>query len=138
MNWVHYLFFNIYSWYYKDGMYNRKINPGLQTITVLVIGTVLWLSLFVQMYFHLIRGSNVILNKSFKFSAIGIILLLMIFYNYYFIRSDRYLKIYDRYMDYSRGNANERRDLFISFMFLLFPFPIMIIYTMLNYFGVLP
>ncbi len=131
---VHYLFFNIYNWFYKDGMYNRRIDPSLQTVSVFVIGTGLWLVLIYNLLTKIFKIPNVY-NTNEKLTIGLVVLILMAFYNYYFISGDRYLRIYDQFKDFSMENKNKKRDLIISFSILFFPFPIIVIWVYISKFG---
>jgi hypothetical protein len=131
---VNYLFFNIYNWFYKDGMYNRRINPSLQAVSMFAIGTVLWLILIFNIVTHIFNIVNVY-NSTERLTIGLIVLVIMAFYNYYFISSDRYLRIYDQFKDFSKGSKNKRRDLIISFVILLFPFPIIVTWAYISKFG---
>jgi hypothetical protein len=134
MKWVHYLFFNIYNWFYKDGMYNRRINPSLQAVSIFAIGTGLWLVLIYDLITHIFNIINVYNNT--ERLTIGLIaIIIMAFYNFYFISSDRYLRIYDQFKEFSKGNKNRTRDLIISFVILLFPFPIIAFWAFISKFN---
>jgi uncharacterized membrane protein len=137
MNWVNYLFFNIYNWFYKDGMYNRKIDPNIQTISIFVMGTMGWLGVFSAFYSHFIAHSDFLINNSYKLYIIGVVLFLMIFYNYYFFVNDKYLNIYHQYKIYSKENKNRKRDLVLSFIIIFFPFPLIVIYAVLMHLGII-
>ena len=132
MKCVRYLFFNIYNWYYKDGIYNRKIDPCDMAIYMFSLGTSFWLILILNVYSNIIYGSNLSYNKSYKIYYAITPVLAYVFYNNYFYFSDRYARIYNQFKDFSKTNINKKRDLIISFTILLVPFPIIAFWAVLS------
>lgn len=126
-----YPFFLIYNWYYKDGMYNRKIDPGQTAIHSIILGIILWIVMLMHM-FNLIINKKGEFDTSFKVYAGFIAVVLMAFlYNYYYF-SDRYLRIYNQFVEYSKQNKNRKRDLVITFIFLYLPFPVIVIWGIIK------
>jgi hypothetical protein len=132
MKWINYLFFNLYNWYYKDGMYNRRINPCDCAIYLLSLGTGFWLIVFGNLFSNIFYGSNLHYDKSQIMYYAIIPFLVYIFYNNYFYFSDRYLRIYNQFIEYSKTNGNKKRDLIITFTIVIIPFPIIVIWTIIS------
>jgi len=118
-------------------MYSRKIDPNLQTVTIFVMGTAVWMAMLTGFYSHFIRHSDFEIDNNYKLYLVGTVFFFMIFYNYYFFVSDRYLKIYDQFKIYSKENKNRKRDLVLSFTFIFIPVPIIALYATLMHFDVI-
>ena len=117
MKLIKYLFFNLYSWYYKDGNHNKSITPWFQAVAGLSIGGILWVFLFIAIYYHYVLNSFQIKIPTFVFILIVLILFSI---NYFLLIKDRkYEYIYIEYKHFDETGKIKGR--IIAIMFIVFP-----------------
>jgi hypothetical protein len=125
---IEYIIFNIYNWYYKMSLYRRQINPGSLTVHQFAVSAAMWVFLI-----YVLCDRLFIHHYLKKRIALPIIFMIwVLFYGLFsnaLLDNFKYLDIYNKFKDYAANNAHAKRDMILSFLIVLLPFIIMIIYA---------
>jgi len=122
-----YLFYNLYSWYYKDGNYNKKITPWFQATASLAIGFMLWIFLFTTIYYNYILNSSKVNIPTPIFLIFAVFIYTIIYF--LFVKDNKYERIF---IEYNYLDRNKKvMDRFIAIMFILFPGVLILLFSLI-------
>ena len=122
MKHIDYLYFNIYSYFYRIGQYRQSVNARVQAMYLFSIGLGGWLLLFQSLYLHLVKHTRFSSRVESTLFAIAIYMLTGVLSNYIFIVKHRDLKIFGKYEDLLDQNPKRKIHLLISIGILLLPY----------------
>src|ERR1700733_2147226 len=122
MKHIDYLYFNIYSYFYRIGQYRQSVNARVQAMDLFSIGLGGWLLLFQSLYLHLVKHTRFSSRVESSLFAIAIYMLTGVLSNYIFIVKHRDLKIFGKYEDLLDQNPKRKIHLLISIGILLLPY----------------
>jgi hypothetical protein len=122
-----YLFYNLYSWYYKDGNYKRSITPWFQAVSGLAVGCMGWFFLLSAVYYHYVLNSYQIKIPNVVFFLIALFFF-TIFYSL-FAKDKKYERIYAEYKYFDEKGKTKGR--FIAIMFMVFPWLLSMILSLI-------
>lgn len=125
MKHVDYLYFNIYSYFYRLSMDRSIINPRMQAMYLFSLGSGGWLLLFESLYLHLLKHSRFVSPAQSTVFAGSIYMLTALFFHYIFIVRDRDLKIFDRYEQASGRNPRRKLHFILSVGVLMLPYAVL-------------
>lgn len=125
MKHVDYLYFNIYSYFYRLSMGRSSINPRMQAMYLFSLGSGGWLLLLESLYLHLLKHSRFVSPAQSTVFAGSIYMLTALFFHYIFIVRDRDQKIFDRYEQLSGRNPRRKLHFVLSMGVLLLPYAIL-------------
>ena len=131
MKHIDYLYFNIYSYFYRISLYKRSLNHRMQTMYLFSLGSGGWLLLLESIYLRFIKhtrfaspGESAVFSSSLYFLTAA-------FYYYIFILRDRDLMIFGKYQELSDKNPNGKRDFIISLTVLAFPYAVLMAFAVI-------
>ncbi|WP_431213676.1 hypothetical protein ACQ86N_01825 [Puia sp. P3] len=122
---IDYLYFNIYSYFYRSSQYRQVFNPRLQAMYLFSLGLGGWLLFFESMYLHFWRHSRFESKMQSSIFAGMIYMLTAAFFNYVFIIRDRDQKIFGKYETLVDGHKRRKLHLVLSLSVLLLPYALM-------------
>ncbi len=122
MKHIDYLYFNIYSYFYRTGLFSQSLNARTQAMYLFSLGTGGWLLLLQALYLHVIKHSRFSSKGESTFFAASIYMLTTVLFNYIFIIRHRDLKIFGKYEELSNQNPKRKIHFIISISILLLPY----------------
>jgi len=128
---IDYLYFNIYSYFYRASQYRQIFNPRLQAMYLFSLGLGGWLLFFESMYLHFWRHSRFESKTQSSIFAGMIYMLTAAFFNYVFIVRDRDQKIFGKYESIAERHPRRRLHLMLSISVLLLPYALMVVSAIL-------
>lgn len=126
MKHIDYLYFNIYSYFYRLSQYQSSFNPRIQAMYLFSLGSGGWLLLLESMYLHIIKHSRFSSPKQSVIFAASIYMLTALFFNYIFIIKDRDQKIFGKYEQLASRNPRRKLHGIISWSILLLPYLVLV------------
>lgn len=129
---IDYVYVNIFRWYYKDGLYNRKADPN--TMTAFMFG--IWLGglgmLASFIYSDLTRHVQFYkIKESAMYITIICSILFAILINEFYLKQNRYLNLYHSYISKNKM-GNKYKGIVYSFLFILLPYLLLGIYGIIK------
>ena len=125
MKHIDYLYFNIYSYFYRISQYRPSLNPRMQAMYFFSIGSSGWLLLLESIYLHFIKHSRFASKMESTIFAGSIYMLTAGFFHYIFIVKDRDQKILGKYEPLS-GHPKRKLHLVLSLSVLLLPYVLLL------------
>jgi hypothetical protein len=122
---IDYLYFNIYSYFYRSSSDSQVFNPRLQAMYMFSLGLGGWLLFFESMYLHFWKHSRFESKMQSSIFAGMIYMLTAAFFNYIFIIRDRDQKIFGKYESMVGGHKRRKLHLTLSISVLLLPYALM-------------
>ncbi|HZE83221.1 MAG TPA: hypothetical protein VE035_02885 [Puia sp.] len=122
MKHIDYLYFNIYSYFYKISQYRQNFNARIQAMYLFSLGLGGWLLLFQALYLHLIKHTRFSSRGESTIFAGAIYMLTTVLFNYIFITKHRDLKIFGKYEEFSNQNPKRKWHFILSVTILLMPY----------------
>jgi hypothetical protein len=126
MKHIDYLYFNIYSYFYRINQYRESLNARVQAMYLFSLGSGGWLLLMQSLYLHLIKHSRFSSRAESSIFAVSIYILTGVLSNYIFIVKQRDEKIFGKYEDLLEENPKRKAHLIISIGVLLVPYLVLI------------
>ena len=131
MKHIDYLYFNIYSYFYRISQYRQNVNARIQAMYLFSLGSGGWLLLFEALYLHLIKHSWFTSRATSTIFAGSLYLLTSMLFHYIFIIKDRDLKIFGKYEELLTKNPKRKMHFIISLSILLIPYLVLISFAIL-------
>jgi hypothetical protein len=131
MKHIDYLYFNIYSYFYRINQYRESLNARIQAMYLFSLGSGGWLLLVQSLYLHLVKHSRFSSRAESTVFAVSIYILTGVLSNYIFIVKQRDEKIFGRYEDLLEENPKRKAHLIISIGVLLVPYLVLIAFAIL-------
>ena len=131
MKHIDYLYFNIYSYFYRASQYRENLNARVQAMYLFSLGSGGWLLLLQSLYLHLIKHTRFSSKIESTIFAIAIFMLTAVLSNYIFIVKHRDLKIFGKYEDLVEGHPKRKLHLGISIAILLLPYAILLSFALI-------
>ena len=125
MKHVDYLYFNIYSYFYKLSQYKPTVNPRIQTMYLFALGSGGWLLLLEKLYLHSVKHSKFSSHAESTIFAAAIYMLTALLSNYFFISKDRDLKIFGKFEEQANQNPRRKSHFIISVSVLVMPYAVL-------------
>jgi hypothetical protein len=122
MKHIDYVYFNIYSYFYRISQERHHINPRIQAMYLFSLGSGGWILMLEAIYLHLIKRSWFPSPAESMTFAVSLYLLIAIFFNYVFIVKDRDQKIINRYEDAFTQNPRKNLHFILSIGVLVIPY----------------
>lgn len=122
INPIDYLYFNIYSYFYRISQYRESVNHRMQAMYLFSLGLGGWLLFFESLYLHFVQHSRFASKMESTVFAGSIYMLTAGFFHYIFIVKDRDQKIFGRYEDLLEKHPKRRTHLFLSICVLVLPY----------------
>jgi hypothetical protein len=122
MKHVDYLYFNIYSYFYRISQARQTFNPRIQTMYLFSLGSGGWLLLLEALYLHLIKHTRSASHAESTIFSASVYMLTTLFFNYIFIVKDRDLKIFGKYEEQSNKNPKRKWHFVVSVIVLILPY----------------
>jgi hypothetical protein len=124
MNFIDCVYAHIYSWYQKMAENGRKVNPpGLTSMVFGICGNG-WFIFFTELYFYLSKAHRVVINTL-------VYILVTLFFaglvNLIYSRNDRYLRVYNKYLQ-SDKMQDRRRAIVFSWIFIFLPYIFLLLF----------
>lgn len=126
MKHIDYLYFNIYSYFYRSGPERLNHHARIQAMYFFALGSGGWLLLLESLYLHQLRHCWFTSKVTSGLFAISLYLLTAILSNYIFIVRDRDLKIFGRYDDQTMARSKRKLHFFLSVAILVVPYVLML------------
>jgi hypothetical protein len=123
---IDYVYFNIYSYFYRLSQYRQIVNPRMQAMYMFALGSGGWLLLFETLYLHLFKHHRFASKMESTVFAGTIYMLTAAFFHYIFIIRDRDLKIVGKYEALTEGHPKRKLHLILSLSVLLLPYALMV------------
>jgi len=131
MKHIDYLYFNIYSYFYRISQYRPIFNPRMQAMYFFSLGSGGWLLLMESVYLHFIKHSRFASKMESTVFAGCIYMLTAAFFHYIFIVKDRDQKIFGKYESLSGRHPKRRQHLVLSLSVLLLPYVLLVCSAMI-------
>jgi hypothetical protein len=131
MKHIDYLYFNIYNYFYRIGLYKENFNARTQAMYLFSLGSGGWLLLMQSMYLHFIKHTRFASRIESTIFAASIYMLTASLFNYIFIVKHRDLKIFGKYEELSNQNPKRKVHLIISASILLMPYALLLVFAVL-------
>jgi hypothetical protein len=129
MNFIDYLYFNIYKWYFKMKISGRDVDP--QNMAAIMFGLSIggWYFAITLIYNRFVKHIYFLKNTD---TIIFIILAIITggIINLIYSSNNRYLTVYDKFISSDIGKKR-KRGLIISFGIVLMPLLIIMIYFLI-------
>ena len=126
MKHIDYLYFNIYSYFYRTSLDRQNFNTRIQTMYLFSLGSGGWLLLLESLYLHTLRHSWFSSQGQSGLFAVSLYALTAaLFYNIFIIK-DRDLEIFGKYEESWNQNPKRKRHFIISVFVLLIPYLMLI------------
>lgn len=122
MKHIDYLYFNIYSYFYRISQYRQNFNVRIQAMYLFSLGLGGWLLLLETLYLHLIRHSWFPSQEVSAIFATSLYSLTTVLFYYIFILKERDQKIFGKYEDLANENPKRNGHLIISASILVMPY----------------
>ncbi len=124
MNFIDYVYAHIYSWYQKMVENGRKVNPEGLTSMLFGICANGWFIFFIELYYFISKSHRVTIN----ILVYGIVALFFAgVVNLIYSRNDRYLKVYNRYLQSDKAQ-DRRRGIVFSGIFIFLPYILLLLF----------
>jgi hypothetical protein len=127
MKHIDYIYFNIYSYFYRISLERQNVNARVQAMFLFSLGSGGWILLMETLYLHLIRHSWFPSPAESMVFASSIYLLIALFFNYIFIVKDRDQKIFGKYEELFTENPKRQRHFIISLSVLIMPYLVLMV-----------
>src|ERR1700754_5080739 len=105
---IDYLYFNIYSYFYRLSQYRQIVNPRMQAMYMFSLGSGGWLLLFESLYLHLFKHHRFASKMESTVFAGSIYMLTAAFFHYIFIVKDRDMQIVGKYEALADGHPRRK------------------------------
>ena len=128
MKHIDYLYFNIYSYFYRISQYRQSFNPRMQAVYLFSLGSGGWLLLLESFYLHFIRQARFTSRGESTIFAASIFTLTTLLFNYIFIIKDRDLKIFGKYEEVS-DHPKRKWHFILSLSVLVMPYIILVYFA---------
>ena len=125
MRHIDYVYFNIYSYFYRVSQYRPNFNPRMQAMYLFSLGLGGWLLFFESSYLHFVNHSRFASKMESTVFAGAIYMLTAGIFHYIFIMRDRDLKIFGKYEALVGGHSKRRLHFILSLSVLLLPYVLM-------------
>lgn len=122
MKHVDYLYFNIYSYFYRLSQYRQSFNPRLQAMYLFSLGSGGWLLLLEALYLHGIKHARFTSRAESTLFAGAIYMLTAVLSHYIFIVKDRDQEIFGKYETVSDKHPKRKWHFIISVGVLVLPY----------------
>jgi hypothetical protein len=122
MKHLDYLYFNIYSYFYRSSQDRLNFNPRMQTMYLFSLGSGGWLLLLESLYLHVAKRSRFASPEEATIFATSVYMLTAVLFGYIFIMKERDLKIFGKYEELSNRNPKQKRHFIISISILVLPY----------------
>jgi hypothetical protein len=124
MNFIDYVYAHIYGWYQKMVENGRKVNPEGLTSMLFGICANGWFIFFMEFYYFLSKSHRVPIN----ILVYGLVVLFFAgIVNLIYSRNDRYLKVYNRYLQSDKAQ-DRRRGIVFSMIFIFLPYLLLLLF----------
>ena len=123
---IDYLYFNIYSYFYRISQYRQNFNVRIQAMYLFSLGSGGWLLLLESLYLHGIKHSRFSSPAESMLFAVSLYALTALLFYYIFIVKDRDLKIYGKYEELAAENPKRKWHLFLSLGVLVLPYLVLL------------
>jgi hypothetical protein len=127
MKHIDYIYFNIYSYFYRISLERQSVNARVQAMFLFSLGSGGWILLMETLYLHLIRHSWFPSPAESMIFASSIYMLIALFFNYIFIVKDRDQKIFGKYEELFTENPKRQRHFIISLSVLIMPYLVLMV-----------
>lgn len=129
MKHIDYLYFNIYSYFYRTSLDRQDFNTRIQTMYLFSLGSGGWLLLLESLYLHTLRHSWFSSQAQSGVFAVSLyVLTAALFYNIFIIK-DRDLKIFGKYEEEANQNPKRKWHLILSFGVLAMPYLVLLFFA---------
>lgn len=129
MKHIDYLYFNIYSYFYRLSLYRQSFNVRIQAMYLFSIGSGGWLLMLESIYLHFIKHSRFASRGASAVFAVSLYALTGMLFHYIFIIKDRDQEIFGKYEDHlSEENPRQRLHFILSMSVLLLPYVAMAVF----------
>lgn len=122
MKHIDYLYFNIYSYFYRLSYYRPSLNFRTQAMYLFSLGSGGWLLLLESIYLHFMKHTRFTSPMQSMVFASTIYVLTAALFHYIFIVKDRDQKIFGKYEELAEQHPNRKQHLLISFGVLALPY----------------
>jgi hypothetical protein len=127
MKHIDYLYFNIYSYFYRISLERQSANARIQAMYLFSLGSGGWILLLETLYLHLIKHSWFPSPAESMIFACSLYLLIAFFFNYVFIVKDRDQKIFGKYEELFTKNPKRNWHFILSLSVLIAPYLFMML-----------
>ncbi|MBS1662150.1 MAG: hypothetical protein JST68_13990 [Bacteroidetes bacterium] len=122
INPIEYLYFNIYSYFYRIAQYRESVNHRMQAMYLFSLGLGGWLLFLESTYLHFVRHTRFASKMQSTVFAGAIYMLTAGFFHYIFIVKDRDQKIVGKYEQLLEQHPKRGLHLFLSICVLVLPY----------------
>ena len=126
MKHIDYLYFNIYSYFYRTSLDRQNFNTRIQTMYLFSLGSGGWLLLLESLYLHTWRHSWFSSQGQSGLFAVSLYALTSVLFYNIFITRDRDLEIFGKYKESWSRNPKRKRHFIISVFVLVMPYLMLI------------
>ena len=129
MKHIDYLYFNIYSYFYRSS--RQSLNFRTQTMYLFSLGSGGWLLLFESIYLHFIKHTRFTSPMQSMIFASSIYVLTAALFNYIFIVKDRDQKIFGKYEELAGQHPKQKRHFVLSICVLALPYLVLAVFAII-------
>ena len=123
---IDYLYFNIYSYFYRASQNRPIVNPRMQAMYLFSLGSGGWLLFFESAYLHFFKHTRFESKMQSTVFAGAIYMLTAAFFHYIFIVKDRDQKIFGKYEGVATKHPRRKLHFALSISILLIPYALMV------------
>ena len=131
MKHIDYLYFNIYSYFYRISLQRQTLNARVQAMYLFALGSGGWLLLLQSLYLHLVKHTRFSSQVESTFFALSIYMLTALLSNYIFIVKHRDLKIFGKYEEIASQNPKRKAHFIISLFILMMPYLVLMSFAII-------
>lgn len=116
---IDYLYINFFAASYRNGFHDKRVNPNSFASLVLGISLGGWFMSTIIFYYKI--QFNIFPNSNLKYLTIFFSILCSGIINWYYLKDDRYLKLYESYKQ-NRKFISSGYIFFLGLFLILFPY----------------
>jgi hypothetical protein len=131
MKHIDYLYFNIYSYFYRISQYRQSVNARIQAMYLFSLGSGGWLLMLQSLFLHFVKHTRFSSKIESTIFAIAIYMLTAVMSNYIFIVKHRDLKIFGKYEDRLDEHPKRRLHFILSIGVLSLPYLVLLSFAII-------
>jgi len=131
MKHIDYLYFNIYSYFYRISQYRESVNARIQAMYLFSLGSGGWLLMLQSLFLHFVKHTRFSSRIESTIFAVAVYMLTASLSHYIYIVKHRDLKIFGKYEDRIDHHPKRRLHFVLSMAVLLMPYAVLLSFALI-------